>query len=386
MVKNLAEKYHDFIVALRREFHMHPEPSFKEFRTSQRIKEELEALGIPFETVGETGVVGVVRGEQPGKTIALRADMDALELQESNDIEYKSKQDGYMHGCGHDAHTAMLLGAGKILNEVKESLQGKVKLIFQPAEEVALGAKMMVEAGVLEDVDETFAIHVWANLPAGQISVDPGPRMAATDVFKLIFTGKGGHGSAPHEGIDAIVAASSFVMNVQSIVSREISPLDSVVVSVGIFNSGTRFNVIASEAYLEGGTRYFSREMAATIPQMIERIAQNTAAAYRAEVKFEYIYGTPPCINHEASAARAAASVKKLFGEEAVVSQEKVTGGEDFAFFVEKIPGAIAFLGCKNPQKQADFPHHHPRFNIDEDVLSRGAALYAQYALDYLNN
>lgn len=383
--KELAKQFGEYIIEMRREFHMYPEPTAKEFRTSQRIKEELGKIGVNFYPAAETGVVGIIEGTSPGKTIALRADMDALELCEKTDVPYKSLHEGYMHGCGHDGHMAMLLGAARILQAMKENLPGKVKFFFQPAEELAQGARKMVEEGVMDDVDEVFGIHLWSGLPCGKISVDPGPRMAATDLFNIKIRGKGGHGSMPHQGIDAVVAASAVVMNLQSLVSREISPLESAVVSIGMFQAGTRFNVIAHEALLVGGTRCFSHEIRNSFPQMIERVAKNTAASYRAEAEFEYIPGTPPNINDENSSARAANTVEKLFGKDAVATFEKVTGGEDFAFFREKAPGILAFLGSANKEKGTDFPHHHELFNIDEDALEIGAALYAQYALDFLS-
>jgi amidohydrolase len=383
--KILANKYKQYVIEMRREFHKHPEPSLKEFRTARRVKEELEKMGIPCFSVAGTGVVGIIEGAGPGRTIALRADMDALELCEKNDIDYKSVNEGYMHGCGHDGHTAMLLGAAKILNELKSTFNGKVKLLFQPAEELAQGAQMMVAEGVMDGVDEVFGMHLWSGLQSGKVSVDPGPRLAATDLFKITVKGKGGHGSMPHQGVDAVVAASAVVMNLQSLVSREISPLESAVVSVGVFKAGTRFNVIASEAVLEGSTRCFNKEIREGFPAMIERVAKNTAASYRAEAELEYTFSTPPNINDENGSRRAAGTVEKLLGREGVVSMEKATGGEDFAFFLEKAPGVLAFLGAGNSQKQADYPHHHERFNIDEDALEIGVALYAQYAIDYLN-
>jgi len=383
--KNLANKYKQYVIDLRREFHMYPEPSLKEYRTSKRVKEELDKIGVPYFSVAGTGVVGIIEGGKPGKTIGLRADMDALELCEKNDIEYKSQNEGYMHGCGHDAHTAMLLGAAKTLYEIKNEIRGKIKLFFQPAEELAKGAKMMIDEGVMNDVDEVFGMHIWSGLECGKISVDPGPRMAATDLFTIKVKGKGGHGSMPNQGIDAVVVASAIVMNLQSIISREISPLESAVVSVGVFKSGTRFNVIAGEAVLEGATRCFNKEIREALPVIIERIVKNTAASYRAKAELEYSFSTPPNINNGVSSTRAAKTVEKLFGNEAVATMEKVTGGEDFAFFLEKAPGVFAFLGARNAEKHADFPHHHEKFNIDEDALEMGAALYAQYALDYLN-
>lgn len=383
--KSLANKYKQYVIDMRREFHMNPEPSLKEYRTSKRIKEELDKIGVPYITVGETAVVGTVEGVQPGKTVGLRGDMDALELLEQNDVEYKSQNEGYMHGCGHDGHTAMLLGAAKILNEMKDQLKGTVKLFFQPGEEVALGAKIMIDEGVMEGVDEVFGMHLWSPLEVGKISVEAGPRMAATDIIKIKIQGKGGHGSAPHQGVDAAVIASAIVMNLQSIVSREINPLDPAVVSIGLLKAGSRFNVLPGDAILEGNVRTFNPEVRKAMPEMIKRIAEYTAKSYRGEAELEYIYGTPDVTNNEVSSARAAKAVGKIMGKQGVALFEKVTGGEDFSYFMEKAPGVLALVGCGNPAKQANYPHHHPNFNIDEDALEYGTALYAQYALDYLS-
>lgn len=383
-IKELAKKNKQYVINMRREFHMYPEPSMKEFRTSKRIVEELEKVGIPCGVMGQTGVAAVIDGSKPGKTVALRADIDALELQELNEIPYKSKNDGLMHGCGHDGHAAMLLGAARILNEIKDEFCGKGKLIFQPGEEIAQGAAKMIKEGVMEGVDGVFGIHLWSGIECGSVSLEAGPRMAATDLFKILVKGRGGHGSMPHQGIDAVVAASSIVMNLQSIVSREISPLESVVVSVGKIESGTRFNVIAGEAELTGGTRCFSTKIRNELPHMIERIAKNTAASYKAEAEVEYTLGTAPVINDEISVNIGQGAVEKILGREALVHFEKITGGEDFSLFMEKAPGAFALVGIANKQKDTCYPHHYGKFNMDEEALEIGCALYAQYAVDFL--
>ena len=384
-VKALAKNVKDYVIDLRREFHMYPERSGEEFRTSQRVKEELDKLGIPYTTAGGTGVIGIIKGEKPGKTVALRADMDALEVYEKNDIPYKSKTDGLMHACGHDGHTAMLLGAAKVLSMIKNELKGSVKLFFQPAEETAQGALKMIDDGVMEGVDSVFAIHLWSGLPMGKISVEAGPRMAAVDVFDITVSGKGGHGSAPHEGVDALVAASDIVMALQTIVSRELSPLEPVVVTVGKLVAGTRFNVLASEAKLEGTNRYFNPKIKDVLPQAIERMAKNVAAGYRAEAHLNYQFATSPVINDPECSALATRAVEKILGKDGLIEYEKVMGGEDFAEFLKKAPGALALVGIGNEEKKTTYPHHHPNFNIDEDALEIGVALYVQYALDYLN-
>lgn len=383
-VNELAEKYFDYAVEMRREFHMHPEPSMEEERTSSRVLEELEKLGLKAEKVAGTGVVAVIEGKEPGKTIALRADMDALELEEENDVPYKSKNEGMMHGCGHDAHTAGLLTAAKIIYDLKDQFKGSVKLLFQPGEEVAQGAKALVEAGVLADVDAVMGIHVWNELEVGKLSIESGPRMAAVNQFIINVIGKGGHGSMPHQGVDALTAAAAVVMNLQSLVSREISPLDPSVLSVGIFKSGSRFNVLPGKAYLEGTTRCFSDELNDNFPEMIERVASETAASYRAEIEMEYNKMTLPCSNDKELAELGQKSAADLFGEGCLAHVEKTTGGEDFSFYLAEVPGVFAFVGAKNENKLEYHPHHHPGFNIDENALKVSSALYAKFALDFL--
>ncbi|SNT01535.1 amidohydrolase [Anaerovirgula multivorans] len=384
-IKDLAKKYKEYAIDMRREFHMYPEASWEEIRTSKRIQEELKKMEIPFDVVARTGVVATIEGENKGKTVALRADMDALQVEEYNEVSYKSTNEGIMHACGHDGHTAMLLTAAKILKDMKKDIEGSIKLFFQPAEELAQGARKMIEEGVMEGVDSVFGIHLWSDVEVGKISIEEGPRMASADLFKIYVKGLGGHGSLPHQGIDAVVAASAIVMDLQSVVSREISPLESAVVSVGSFHSGTRFNVISNEAILEGTTRCFNLELREKFSSILERIIVNTAKSYRAEGSLEYTFGTPPVINDKECSEIACKSVEKLFGKEAIEKMEKVTGGEDFAMYLEKTPGIIAFVGARNEEKAANYPHHHGRFNIDEDALEIGAALYAQYAIDFLS-
>jgi len=385
-VKTLAKEVKDYVIELRREFHMYPERSGEEFRTSKRVKEELDKLGIPYIAPGKTGVIATISGRKPGKTVALRADMDALEVQEKNDVPYRSKNEGLMHACGHDGHTAMLLGAAKVLSAMREELKGNVRLIFQPAEETANGAVKMIEDGAMEGVDSIFGIHLWSGLPIGKVSVEAGPRMAAVDVFDITVQGKGGHGSAPHEGVDAVVVASNMVMALQTVVSRELSPLEPVVVTVGKLVAGTRFNVLASEAKLEGTNRYFNPKIKDVLPAAIERIAKHVAAGFRAEAKVNYTFATSPVINDPECSGLAATAVKKILGEGGLMEYEKVMGGEDFAEYLKKAPGALALVGIGNEQKQTTYPHHHPNFNMDEDALEIGVALYAQYALEFLCN
>lgn len=384
-VKELAKEYKPYAVQMRREFHMHPEPSMKEVKTSDRIVEELEKMGISCKKAAGTGVVGIIEGKGPGKTIALRADIDALDLQEMNDVPYKSQNPGFMHGCGHDGHAASLLTAAKILKSDSDRFNGRVKLLFQPGEEVAKGAKKLIEEGVLDDVDGIFGLHLWNDCKAGTVSVEAGPRMASAGLFKVHVNGKGGHGSMPHQGIDTVVVGSAIVLNLQSLVSREISPLDPAVLSVGIFNAGSRFNVLAGEAYLEGTTRCFDYGVNDAFEPMMRRVIEKTAESYRAKAVLDYEQLIVPTINVPEMSAIGECAVEKLLGKEGLVKYEKTTGGEDFAFYLQKVPGAFAFVGTRNEEKVPLYPHHHSKFDIDEDALEVAAGLYAQYAVDFLS-
>ncbi len=383
--KETAKKYESYIIDQRRYFHMHPELSFEEFETTDYIAKELDKMGIPYIRPSETGLIGTIEGKGPGRCVGLRADIDALNVTEKNEVEYKSQNEGKMHACGHDSHAAMLLGAAKVLMEHKDEFNGKVKLIFQPAEEVAGGAKKLISSGGwYDEVDNFFGAHIWSNMPSGKVSVEAGPRMAAADWFDIKVIGKSGHGSMPNQGVDAVVVASAIVMNLQSLVSRETSPLEPLVVSVGSLHSGNRFNVIAGEATLDGTNRYFSKKIADTIVDDMTRIVEGTAAVYRAKAELDYRKVTPPLINEEKSSAIARAAALKIYQEEDIVLEPATTGGEDFGYFIQDKPGCFAFIGCANPEKGTNVAHHHECFNVDEAVLANGSALYAQYALDFL--
>ena len=279
-IKKLAHEVYPYVVEMRRDFHRHPEASFEEFRTTKRIAEELDKMGIPYRLFEPTGLVGEIKGGKPGKCIALRADIDALTTTEKTGLPYASENEGYMHACGHDTHTAMLLGAAKILSSVKDELSGTVKLIFQPAEELASGAKCIVEQGVLDGVDAAFGQHIFSRQPAGSLSLSEGTLHPAADYFKLTVTGKASHGALPDEGIDATVAAAAIVMALQTISSREFSPLDPIVVTVGTLHSGARFNIISGEAVLEGTVRIFNKDIHPRMPEIIERIAKQIGRAH----------------------------------------------------------------------------------------------------------
>lgn len=385
-INELTKKNKDYVISLRREFHKNPEASFKEFNTSKRIKEELEKMGIEYVSCASTGVVATIKGAHPGKTVALRGDIDALSVQELNTIDYKSQVPGMMHACGHDGHASMLLGAAKILCELKNEIHGTVKLFFQPAEEIGEGAKAMIKDGAMDGVDSVFAIHLWSNINTGEISVEAGPRMASADWFNISVTGKGGHGSAPHECVDALVVASSMVMNLQSIVSRQVNPLDTLVLTIGMLNAGSRFNVIAENASMEGTARCFNPDLRKELPAMMGSIIDSIASGYGAKASLDYNFLLPATINDASCSAIAESSAEKIVGKDGVIKLEKVTGSEDFSFYLEKAPGALAFVGCRNEEKCACYSHHSGKFNIDEDALEIGTKLYVNYAIDYLKS
>ena len=369
--KKLAEKYKDYVIKMRREFHMNPEASMEEYNTSRRIREELDKAGIENRSIAGTGVIATIKGEHPGKTVALRGDIDALAVIEESGKEYASKIHGLMHACGHDTHGAMLLGSAMVLNEMKDKINGTVKFFFQPGEEVGKGAAAM-------------GMHISSGLPSGTINADPGAKTASADYFKITVTGKGGHGAEPEKTIDAVVVGSAIVMNIQSLVSREFSPFDPLVVTIGSIHSGTRFNVIAPRAVIEGTVRYYNPEFKEKVPAAIERIAKATAEAYRASAEMEYSNLVKITINDDICTSIAHESAGKIVGQENVVETPPATGGEDFSEFSSIVPGVMCNLGARNEEKGTTYPHHHGKFDVDEDIFVDGVAFYAQYALDFL--
>ena len=382
--KNILAEQEKYVLDLRREFHMHPETSWNEKRTSKRIKEELAKIGISYQEYADTGVAAVIKGSNAGKTAALRADMDALKVEEKTDLEFKSKNEGIMHACGHDGHTAMLLGTARALYEIRDQLAGNVKLIFQPAEEMVQGAAKMVEEGVLDDVDGIMGIHLWADLPTGKINVEAGPRMASGDYVIVEFTGKGGHGSMPHQGVDPIVMASSFVLDSQAILSRETNSLDPVVLTFGKMKSGSRFNVIPDKAEIVGTLRCFSEKTRVQASKAIKRYAEKTAKAYRGEAEVTIQKGTPPTINDQRAAEIARSAAQKIIAAEDLIAMDKTTGSEDMAYYLREVPGVIAFVGAGFEDEEQNYPHHNSKFKINEDSLKIGTKLYFNFALEFL--
>lgn len=383
-IKEVAKKYADYQINMRRYFHENPELSEKEFNTSKVVKEELDKIGVPWVPCGlETGVLATIKGRKPGKTILLRGDMDALTVTEKTGLPFTSKNPGVMHACGHDCHISMMLTAAHILNDMKEDLCGTVKLAFQPAEEVATGAPAMIKDGALEGVDGCFAIHVWFDVDAGHISCDAGPRMGAANMFTIDVTGKGGHGATPHNCTDAVVVQAAIINNLQSMVSREFSPMEPVVVTVGEVKAGYRWNVIAESAHLGGTSRCFSKEIFTALPKVIDRIASETAAAYRATAVTKNTVLCPPVINDEHMADVVKNASRKVIAPDAPATVPATMGGEDFAFFMDKVPGCVCQLGIRNEACKAIYPQHSCYYTVDESALLGGAMLYAQTALDF---
>lgn len=370
------------LVELRRAIHRNPELGWQEHQTQQLILRELQGLNIPCEAVCGTGVIAVIQGAKAGPVIGLRADMDALPIQEKTDEPYRSQNDGVMHACGHDCHVAMLLTAARVLKEHQDNLQGTVKLIFQPAEEVIEGARKLCALPQLADLNRIAAVHVWADLAVGTISAEPGPRMACADNIYLTIHGKSAHGAQPHQSVDAIVAACAVVEHLQTVVSRRVNPLEPVVVSIGTIQGGTQSNIIANKVELSGTVRCFSPDLRERLPDMLQSIACKTAEAHGATCSFEYRPCTPPTINETTSTELAWRAAECLFGGESLVHLEKMMGGEDFAWYLQQVPGCIIFVGGRNELTGKCYPHHHECFDIDEQALTYGAALLAQFALN----
>ena len=382
-IKAVAAQYEQYIIEMRRHFHAHPEVSGQEVETSKRIKEELTKMGVEWRECGGNGVLATIQGAKPGKTMLLRGDMDGLAVQEETGAEYASQNPGVMHACGHDCHTSMMLTAAQILKDMKEDLCGTVKLAYQPAEEIATGAKAMIADGAMEGVDACFGIHVWSDVEAGKVSAEPGPRMASADQFIIKLQGKGSHGAAPHQGIDAAVAVSALVNNLQSIISREVDPAQAAVVTVGKMGAGSRWNVVAEYGFLEGTTRCFDLGVQDLLEDSVTRIAKATAETYRCTAEVEYNRLVVPTINDAHISSIVQNAARKVISEDANTLCEKTNGGEDFAFFMEKAPGAIAFLGIRNEACDAVWPMHSGHFCVDESALIKGAMLYAQTAMDF---
>ncbi|MCK4412398.1 MAG: amidohydrolase [Candidatus Eisenbacteria sp.] len=369
------------LIALRRHFHRYPERGFEEVRTAARIVEELRACGgyaIRTE-VAKTGIVADLTGEAgSGPTVMLRADMDALRVQEENPhLEYASTHPGVMHACGHDGHMAMLLGVAKILARHRDRIRGRVRLIFQPAEESPGGAEPMIAEGALQDPrpDVAFGLHLWSKLPTGYAATRPGPMMAYTEELYLRVHGKGGHGAYPHEGVDAIVAAAQLVVALQSIVSRNVDPIQSAVLTIGKIAGGSVMNALAESVTLDGTQRTFLPEIRELCMRRVAEVAAGIDTALGTSTEVEYVPRYPALVNDPEKTEFAAGVVEALLGEGHVQRDFLSMGGEDMGFYLREVPGCFLFLGAGNPEKQADAPHHNPHFNFDEDALQLGVEI-----------
>ena len=390
-IRKRAEELAQETIAHRRWLHQHAELAWKEFETTDYIVAELEKLGMEVHRYENmTGCWAEIHGgkaDAHSRTILLRADIDALPIPEETGLPFASQNEGVFHGCGHETHAAMLLTACKILMEIKEELQGNVRILFQAAEETAIGAKAYVAAGILEGVDASYGCHISSWTPKGRIVVTPGPRTAATDEFAIHFQGVGCHGGMPHQGKDAVVAACSTVMNLQTIVSRMTDSMDALVITVGKIDGGTNYNVVANTAVLRGTVRTYSKAVRAGVPEKMRMVAANTAAAFGCTAEVEYQFKTGPVVHDDPEMNRIAHdAVVKLYGEETLLEDRPVGGGDDFAYFCDDIPGIFAFIGAELPAEDgAVYGHHHPKVLFSEAVLERGVAMHVQMAMDFLS-
>jgi amidohydrolase len=388
--KTQAEAMRDELVARRRDFHQHPELAFEEVRTAGIVAQELGKLGLEVQTgVGKTGVIGLLEGDQDGPTVLVRADMDALPIQEENTFPFASTIPGKMHACGHDGHTAIALGVAKLLAQYRGQMAGRVKFVFQPAEEIASGAKAMITDGALTDPrpDVSLGLHVWNSMPFGELGVAEGPVMSGASIFTIKITGKGGHGASPELSIDPVVCAAQLITAFQTIVSRSVGPLDSAVISVTRVTSGTAFNVIPQEAVLQGTVRTFRLEVRDLVERRMLEICQGIGAAMGCAIQFEIEHLVLPVTNDPEVSARARQIFASMVGEDKLKLNERTMGSEDVGLFMDDVPGMYFFLGAAVPRQDGPYyGHHHPRFDFDENALPLGVALLSAAVADYVLN
>ncbi|WP_026896274.1 M20 metallopeptidase family protein [Clostridiisalibacter paucivorans] len=384
-----AEEIKNELISIRRDIHAHPEVGLQVERTAKLVADKLRTLGIDVKTeIGVTGVIGTLKGNHPGKTLLLRADMDCLEMTELNELEFKSKNEGKMHACGHDAHTTWLLGTAMILSELKDKIHGNVKFLFQPAEEALGGAERMIKDGALDNpkVDAAIGAHVWPTIESGKIGIKHGAMMAAPDMFELTIYGKGGHGATPHVTIDPIGIGAQVYMALQTIVSRKVDPVEPAVITIGKFNGGSAHNIIPQKVEIVGTVRTLTNELREDIPNIMEKIIKGIVEGNGGTYEFNYKPYYPPVINDNSMTDLVKKAGKEILGRDGVVTIEKPTmGGEDFSYFQQQVPATFFQVGIYNERKGIVNPLHSPYFNIDEDVLHKAAAVMAQCALTYLN-
>jgi len=387
-IKEEARKLSDWIVEIRRDLHEHPEIGLQEQRTSAKAADYMRELGLDVKTeIGTTGVIGLLEGGLPGRVIAVRADMDALPIEEETGLPFASKNKGVMHACGHDGHVAMALGAARVLSGMREHLKGSVKFIMQPAEENYGGARNIVEEGGLEDpkVDAIIALHVEGHEKPGKLVIKPGPIFAAADVIMISINGKGGHGSEPQGCIDPIHIAAHVITGFQTMIPRTLDAQDPVVVSVCSINSGTAFNVIPGSVHFGGTVRTLSSQHRALMPKKLEEVVRGITATFGATYDFTYIHGAPITANDPEMAGLMSAVAEEAWGAGGVVPMAKPhMGSEDYSYYLEKVPGAMGFLGARRGDGE-EYPAHHPKFDFDEECLPYGTELLAATAVKFLN-
>lgn len=435
-VQELAARIEPYLIEKRRFFHAHPELSGEEVNTTAAIAQELDAMGIDYalpndfipgpapaqytesenlaslkeagkafvrqdvEAQGgstissQSGLIVTIRGEapdaydeqgRPRHRIVLRSDIDALPILEQTGASYASKNEGVMHACGHDCHIAMMLGAIRLLNELRGQLRGEVRIVFQPAEEISIGSRRMIAAGALDGVETIYGAHIWSEVEAGTVSIESGPRMANTDWFRVDISGSSAHGAMPHKGVDAIVVGAAIIEALQVVVSRDVSPFDPVVLTIGEFHGGVARNVMAGTSYLTGTVRSFDPKVREFLRERMEFMVHHVARSYSAKADFEWQSGNSALINDKKCAKRAIKSAVKVLGEDTLAKYEGTLSGEDFSEYLRVVPGVFVFVGGKNPEKGADHPQHSCYYEVDESVLVSGVKLAAQYAFDFLN-
>ncbi len=375
----------EYIIAMREYFHEDPELSFKEFKTADRLEKELRDMGLNPKRITETGIIADIKGKGK-KTVAIRADIDALPVTEENKVDYVSKNKGVMHACGHDTHMAMLLGAAKMLIAEKEKLNGNIRLIFQPAEELPPGGAVgMIKNGALDGVDYIIGQHIMGFIPAGKIAIYYKEMMANADEFDIKIHGKGGHGSAPQDSIDAVYITAHLIEMLNTIVSREIDPQEPAVITTGTVNSGYRYNIIAAHAELTGTVRTFNIEVQEKIIKRIKDILEGLKSIYGIEYEYEYKKGYPVLVNNEKIAKYIEEAAKRVVGKDNIIYPKPNMGGEDFAYFLQKVPGSYYFIGGSNPERGIDSMNHSPTFDVDESALYTGAKVLKEAAMEILN-